>query len=311
MLRIMDEIKPWKERAEQWSAAGAAARKLGEEARAEACFRQAFALASDATNRTANAAPLSLHLDALQWATRLALECGAAAEARRLLEAALAADASTADTEEWVKLRDPRAWPDAWLVAAVRGDPPDAAALDALADRHWKALFGRCQMLTVDYQEASDLAQQAWCRVLRTRHRLKPGGNIPAYLTTTATNLWRDASRSAKRAGPLADHRLVALDAALPGRDGDAVRFVDALPDLRGLDATEQNLLAMDLDQALKELSPLWRDVLVARYLAGESCAEIGRRHGRTEQTISAWVRQATAAMRTHLEELHCQPGEP
>ncbi|HYV32719.1 MAG TPA: hypothetical protein VEO53_16650, partial [Candidatus Binatia bacterium] len=65
------------------------------------------------------------------------------------------------------------AWPDPWLVAAVRRDPPDVVALDALADRHWKPLFGRCYMLTLNRDKAADLAQQAWCRVLRARHRLK------------------------------------------------------------------------------------------------------------------------------------------
>ena len=295
------------EQTDRLSSFGAVARQAGREAEAEACFRKAFGLASDAANRTADTAPLSARLDVWRKATRLALECGEADEARRLMDAAFAANDSTAHADEWAHLRDASAWPDAWLVAAVRRDPPDAAALDALADRHWKALFGRCQMLTVDHQKAGDLAQQAWCRVLRTRDRLKPGGNFPAYITTIATNLWRDAYRSAKRAGPLGEHRLVALDAALPGDDGDAVLFVDALPDLNSLQATEQKLLAMDIDQALERLPPLLRDVLMARYLAGESCAEIGKRHGRTEQTISAWVRQAAGEMRLLLEDFRCR----
>jgi len=298
----MDEIRHLMQRASQLSSAGAVARQAGEEAEAEASYRQAFLLASDAAGRMVDRAPLSARLDVGREAVRLALECGEVDEARRLLDAAFAADDSTSRRDEWTQLRDAARWPDAWLVAAVRRDPPDVAALDALADRHWKALFGRCQMLAVDHQLAGDLAQQAWCRVLRTRHRLKPGGNFSAYITTIATNLWRDSYRSARRAGPLADHRLVALDAALPGDDGEVVLFVDALPDLHALQATEQKLLAMDIDHALEQLPPLLRDVLMARYLDGESCAEIGKRHGRTEQTISAWVREAVRQMKVQLE---------
>src|SRR5882762_4335717 len=111
---------------------------------------------------------------------------------------------------------DVSAWPDTWLIASVRRDPPDIQALDELANRHWKPLFARCQLLAVNHQKAADLAQEAWYRVLRTRHALKPGGNFPAYLTTVATNLWRDWYRSAQRAGPMADHRLESLDAAYP-----------------------------------------------------------------------------------------------
>jgi DNA-directed RNA polymerase specialized sigma24 family protein len=44
-------------------------------------------------------------------------------------------------------------------------------------------------MLTLNQGKAGDLAQQAWCRVLRARNTLKPGGNFPAFITTVATNL--------------------------------------------------------------------------------------------------------------------------
>jgi DNA-directed RNA polymerase specialized sigma24 family protein len=59
----------------------------------------------------------------------------------------------------------------------------------------------------------------------------------------------------------------------------------------------------LDIDDALGRLTPLLREVLVARFIAGESCAEIGRRHGRTEQTVSGWVREAVREMKLHLED--------
>src|SRR5689334_11571191 len=103
-------------------------------------------------------------------------------------------------------------WPDARLVAAVREDPPDESALDALVQRHWQRLFGLCQMLTLNAQEAGDLAQETWCRILRARRALRPDGNFPAYLATVARNLWRDSGRSARRAGPMASGRMASLD---------------------------------------------------------------------------------------------------
>jgi DNA-directed RNA polymerase specialized sigma24 family protein len=58
----------------------------------------------------------------------------------------------------------------------------------------------------------------------------------------------------------------------------------------------------MDIDDALEWLTPQLREVVVSRFIMGESCAEIGRRYARTEQTISGWVRQALREMKLHLE---------
>jgi RNA polymerase sigma factor (sigma-70 family) len=62
-------------------------------------------------------------------------------------------------------------------------------------------------------------------------------------------------------------------------------------------------MLRIDVDRALARLGPRLRDVLVARFIDGESSAEIGQRYGRTEQTITAWLRQAVREMRVHLGE--------
>jgi RNA polymerase sigma-70 factor, ECF subfamily len=195
----------------------------------------------------------------------------------------------------------PSTWPDAWLINAVRRDPLDEASLDALVGRYWKALFARCQILTIDRESASDLAQDAWLRVLRARHNLEPDGNFHAYIITIATNLWRDRNRSTQRAGAMATTRLASLDSSAPNSDGEGMALVDALADPHSLSMDDQVVLKMDMDRALHQLSAQLRDVLVSRFVGGESAAEIGRRYGRTEQTISGWVREAVRELKAHL----------
>jgi RNA polymerase sigma-70 factor, ECF subfamily len=208
---------------------------------------------------------------------------------------------STADSQLYQRPRDAAGSPDSSLVAAIRRDPPDEAALDTLVARHWSALYARCELLTLDRQTASDLAQETWCRMLRARRRLDPDGNFPAYLATIATNLWRDQNRSARRAGAMADTRLASFDAVLETDDGDPTILADVVPDLRALEADDQAMLKLDIDRALERLTPQLRDVLIARFLDDESSADIGKRYGRTEQTITAWVRQGLRDMKVHL----------
>jgi len=197
----------------------------------------------------------------------------------------------------------PSTWPDAWLINAVRRDPPDEDALSALVDRYWKTLFARCRLLALDRESASDLAQEAWLRVLRARHSLEPDGNFHGYIITIATNLWRDRNRVAQRAGAAAEGSMASLDASTTSGGGETITLVDVVPDPRTLSIDDQILLEMDLDQGLDRLSPHLRDVLLSRFVSGESAAEIGQRYGRAEQTITGWIREAVREMKAYLTE--------
>ena len=99
---------------------------------------------------------------------------------------------------------------------------------------------------------------------------------------------------------------MASLDATFENEDGETTKLADMVPDLSVLNEEQQRALAIDIDEALNRLTPLMRDILVSRLLAGESCAEIGRRYNRTEQTISARVRAAMREMKQHLQEPAC-----
>ncbi|HEX4266210.1 MAG TPA: sigma-70 family RNA polymerase sigma factor [Verrucomicrobiae bacterium] len=299
----MDEINNLMQRANRLASAGATARRQGNEAAAEKSFRTALGLAMDAA-RLANARKSDpARTEILQTAALLALEFGNVTDARRLMVEAAAADPSATDASQWKQLRDISEWPDHWLVAAVRREPPDEAALDTLVARHWKSLFARCHVLTLNHEKAKDLAQEVWRRVLRGRQNLKPGGNFPGYLATIATNLWRDVHRTALRAGPMAESRVESLDALRTSEDENSGTLSDILPDLKSLQVDEEKRLALDIDQALGRLNHVMRDVIISRFISGESCAEIGKRYRRTEQTISGWVRQALREMKDYLRD--------
>ena len=223
---MTEKIKDLLKQAAHLQSSAAAARLAGDERTADRYFLEAFGLAKRAADDADGSAAASDYLDILRVAVRLALECGEVAQGRRLMDEALAASGSVDASGDRAQYIDVAAWPDEWLVAAVRRDPADGGALDHLVDRYWRPLFGRCRLLILDHDKACDLAQQAWCRVLRARHDLKPGGNFRAYLMTVATNLWRDSHRAPRRAGALADHRLASLEEPL-ATDGDTGNLPD------------------------------------------------------------------------------------
>jgi RNA polymerase sigma factor (sigma-70 family) len=189
------------------------------------------------------------------------------------------------------------------LIAAIEREPLDLEAMDTLIERHWPRLFARCAMLCSNREDAYDLAQETWCRILRARHRLRSDGNFPAYLTTVATNLWRDRQRAEIRAGMMGSRELVSLESEFQCEGEANARLSDILPDPTTMRGDEKALLKLSLDEALSRLNPLLRDVIVSKYIAGESCAEIGARYGRTEQTITAWIRKAVQEVRKTIAD--------
>jgi RNA polymerase sigma-70 factor (ECF subfamily) len=300
---VKSQIKSLVEAVAHLEARGTTARSVGNESVAEASFREALRMIVQELDQTATVLAPETLLDLLQIRVRLAVKCGDVLEAKTGVQSALASIPSIARSEEWSQFLDVGAWTDEWLIAAVRRDPPAAAALDVLADRYWKEVFGRCYLLTLNYDKASELAQQAWVRVLRARQRLLPTGNFPAYVSTVATNLWRDAQRWSRRAGPMAEQNLVSLDQPIWVDEGDNVLLADGLPSPNSLDAADRAMLRLDIDQSLERLSTKLRDVLISRYITGESSAEIAKRYGRTEQAVSGWIRDALQQMRNYLDE--------
>lgn len=200
--------------------------------------------------------------------------------------------------------REVSSWPDQWLLSAVRVEAPDMQAFDTLVKRYWTSLHIRCEMLTRNGDEASDLAQETWVRVLRARRTLQPDGNFLGYVATIATNISRDMHRTRRRAGMLANHRLLPLDRAVQTSDGDLIVIADSVGDQREPAPQEAIALRMDIDWALTRLEPRLRDVLLAHCVDGESAASIGLRYGRTEQTVTSWVRRASREMRQYLTDV-------
>ena len=189
---------------------------------------------------------------------------------------------------------------DAQLLAAVSDAMSGAQALDTLVRRHARALERRCRIITGDRDHAADLAQETWSRVLRTRATLSADGSFGAYLAKIALNVWRDERKAQRHRRELITQRLLSRHDAI-GDDDDALTIWDTLSGPSQTD--EKMLLRLDLAYALARLPARLRAVVIARYVRGESAAEIGRHYGRTEQTITGWLREATARMQDDLRD--------
>lgn len=155
--------------------------------------------------------------------------------------------------------------------------------LRALHDEHAPALWRYVVWLCGDRQLAEDIVQETLLRAWRRPVALeRDGASARAWLFTVARNLVIDEFRSAH-----ARHESAAA----------------VVPDRISADHTDSVLDAWLVSDALAQLSPEHRAVVVHAYYRGLSVAAIARILEIPEGTVKSRLHYALRAMRLGLQE--------
>jgi len=161
-----------------------------------------------------------------------------------------------------------------------------AAVMRQLHDEHAAALWAFCLHLTGnDRGRAEDVAQETLLRAWRNASVLEESrGSVRSWLFTVARNIVIDEWRSKRSRNEI---------------------LTDDLSDLSSVeDRTDELLLSWVVAEALTQLSPEHRTVLLECYYRGRSVAEASRRLGVPEGTVKSRTHYALRALRLSLEEL-------
>lgn len=164
--------------------------------------------------------------------------------------------------------------------------PEDPTALmQQMHDEYAAALWGFCLHLTGDPVRAEDVAQETLLRAWQSFPSLdRSRGSVRSWLFTVARNIVIDEWRT-KRA--------------------QNERAVAELPEQADpVDRTDQLLQSWVVAEALTQLSPEHRAVLLECYYRGRSVAEAARRLGVPEGTVKSRTHYALRALRLALQEM-------
>ena len=162
----------------------------------------------------------------------------------------------------------------------------ETALLRALHHEHGDALQAYALRLCQgDRQRAEDLVQETLLRAWRHPASMDPAqGSVRAWLFTTARNLAIDAWR----------RRSVRVTEVV----------TDQLPEPPAeVNEADRAVEAWTIAEALNQLSPSHRDVLVECFYQGRSVAEAAVRLGVPQGTIKSRTHYALRALRVALEE--------
>ena len=157
---------------------------------------------------------------------------------------------------------------------ARQGDP---RAFDVIVDRFGPRLHGYLYRLTGSREDADDLLQDLFTRVVRMIGRYEHDGRFDGWLFRIATNLVRDQIRRYRRAP-----QVVPLVAPDPDARGTDLSW-EAAGDLSSPAPDSPMILAEDVDalqRALAKLPAAEREVVMLRHFSELSFNEIARAMG-------------------------------
>ncbi|MCF3143494.1 MULTISPECIES: SigE family RNA polymerase sigma factor [Streptomyces] len=170
-----------------------------------------------------------------------------------------------------------------------RGDTDDAMAAGTTVDHltetyraHYRSLLGLAALLLDDTASCEDVVQEAFIRVHSARGRVREPEKTLAYLRQTVVNLSRSALR----------RRILGLKL-----------LSKPMPDMASAEEGAYDLLERDqLIKAMRGLQRRQREVLVLRYFADMTEAQVAETLGISLGSVKAYGSRGIAALRVAME---------
>ncbi|MFF8812405.1 sigma-70 family RNA polymerase sigma factor [Streptomyces pactum] len=159
--------------------------------------------------------------------------------------------------------------------------------VQAAYDLYGGELFGFACKALGDRQLAEDVLQETFLRAWRAPQGFDPRrGSMRTWLFSIARNAVVDAMRRRT------------------AREGAGHSSWDTVPEPPpAVDAVDQLVERIQLDEALKQISPQQREAVVEVYFGGRTCAELAAELGVPAATMRSRLYYGVRALRRVLEE--------
>ena len=163
----------------------------------------------------------------------------------------------------------------------------DAAAFDVLYRRHNDALYRYLLRLCKHRDNADDIFQEVWGKIIKAADRYRPTAKFTTYLYRVAHNCFIDYLRRNKRHTHIGDY-----DADQQPNPGESPETL-----------TERSLARERLQLALQDLPDEQRDVFLLHEEAGLNLDEIAAVTDSNRETTKSRLRYAVKKLRTAIDE--------
>ena len=171
----------------------------------------------------------------------------------------------------------------------------DRGALDRLLTRHQSRVYRFGLKMCRDPEDAKDVLQETLLAVARNVKDFRGASSVSTWLYTIARSFCIKKRRRSK----FAPEQEESLDGA---PEGEAARLADPgrLPD----ESLAGRQIEAALEQAIGELDPMYREVLLLRDVEGLTAPEVGEVLGLTVEAVKSRLHRARVAVREKVAPL-------
>jgi RNA polymerase sigma-70 factor (ECF subfamily) len=175
----------------------------------------------------------------------------------------------------------------------------DETAFDDLVLRHQQRAFNIAFQVVQDYEDATEVAQDAFVKIYRNVDNFRWECEFTTWLHQIVVNLARNKYRWWKRRGKQAS---VSMDSPITTADGEmSLQIADSAdaPDVQTVKAEFLELLSQRVD----ELPPNFRQVLILRNVDNLSYEQIAEVLACSVGTVKSRIARAREMLRESMKE--------
>jgi RNA polymerase sigma-70 factor, ECF subfamily len=178
----------------------------------------------------------------------------------------------------------------------LRAQAGDTGAFRLLVERHQRRVFAIALGLVRDEQDAREIAQEAFLRVHKGLAQFHGGSSFFTWLYRIVTNLSIDLMRKPSR-------REAELHFALEADEGESplLPASDADP----YDVVRRGQISLRIQEALEQLPPYHRGVILMREVEGMSYEEMAEAMQVSKGTIMSRLFHARKKLQRALSDCH------
>lgn len=189
---------------------------------------------------------------------------------------------------------------DADYEIVLRCQKGDVEAFEEIVRKYQKKMFNISYRMIGDYNEASEVVQDAFVSAYKGMKRFKGKSRFSTWLYTIVINLSKNRLKQIKTRSY---HEQFSIDDPVDTDDGQ-VKIEPASSDLPVLEKLEKREIEQKVQGCINSLESEFREVIVLRDMQGFSYEEIGAMLKIAEGTVKSRLHRAREAVKNCLKKV-------